>query len=201
VAAALAESQLKATVNVLDDGFQHRSMRRDVDIVAVTSDDLKGRRMPFGRLRESPSALRRADAIVMDGTVDAGAGFGGARNPSQQLFTMTRHLDEAVSLDAVHSVPASGSAVVAVAGIAQPDRFSRALEQAGWRVARLLGFRDHYRYSTGDVRQMERAVQETGAAGVLTTEKDAMRLRAASAIQCADGVCASHGARGTVGGL
>jgi tetraacyldisaccharide 4'-kinase len=174
VAAAFAESQLRSTVLVLDDGFQHRAIRRDVDIVAITPDDLRGRRMPFGRLRESPSALRRADAVIVEG----------AENRSSlefedvsRVYTMTRHMGDPVSLEAVQPVPSRESSVVAVAAIAQPERFFRALEQAGWRVARSMGFRDHYRYGIDDLRGIERAVQETSAAGVLTTEKDAMRLR------------------------
>lgn len=174
VAAALAESRLRSTVHILDDGFQHRAMRRDVDIVAITPEDLGDRRVPFGRLREPPSALRRADALIVEGA-ESGApvdGMGVSR-----VFAMTRHIGNPVAVDALQPVPSRDAPVVAVAAIAAPDRFSRALEQAGWRVSRLLGFRDHHRYRAGDVRQIARVVQETGAAGVLTTEKDAMRLR------------------------
>ncbi|HEX5069371.1 MAG TPA: tetraacyldisaccharide 4'-kinase [Vicinamibacterales bacterium] len=172
IAAALAESQLGSTVHLLDDGFQHRSMPRDVDIVAIAPQDLEDRRVPLGRLRESPSALSRADAVVIDGPPEASGGFDHPR-----IFALTRHLGDAVSVDAVHAAPAKGTGVVAVAGIAQPDRFSRALEQAGWQVRKLLRFRDHHRFGVGDVRGIERAVREAGAAGVVTTEKDAMRLR------------------------
>ena len=62
VAAALARHVLGATVLILDDGFQHRAMARDVDLVVVEPKDLAGRRAPFGRLRESPAALARAHA-------------------------------------------------------------------------------------------------------------------------------------------
>jgi tetraacyldisaccharide 4'-kinase len=171
VAASLATAQFGSTICVLDDGFQHRSMKRDVDIVAVAPEDFDGKRMPFGRLRESPSALGRADAVIVDGALE------GARGSTENIFTMTRHLGEPVSLDPDDRVPARGTSVVAVAGIARPERFSRALEQAGWRVASLLAFRDHHRYSQADVRRIEQAVQDEGAVGVLTTEKDAMRLR------------------------
>jgi tetraacyldisaccharide 4'-kinase len=173
VAATLAKTQLGSTVCVLDDGFQHRSMPRDLDIVAVAPEDFRGRRIPFGRLRESPSALGRADAVIMDGSTVSDGDRGSIRN----VFMMTRHLGEAVSLDSNHPAPARGATVVAVAGIAAPERFSRALEQAGWRVASLLSFRDHHRYSSADARRIERAVRDAGAAGALTTEKDAMRLR------------------------
>jgi len=186
VAASLAATQFGSTICVLDDGFQHRSMKRDVDIVAVAPEDFDGRRMPFGRLRESPSALGRADAVIVDGALDGARGLQTpgvmppglkTRGSTENMFTMTRHLGEPVSLDPDDRVPGEGASVVAVAGIAKPERFSRALEQAGWRVACLLAFRDHHRYSLADVRRIEQAVQDESAVGVLTTEKDAMRLR------------------------
>src|SRR5204862_3061876 len=74
-------------------------------------------------------------------------------------------------------VPSPGTSVVAVAGIAQPERFSRALEQAGWRVATLVGFPDHHVFTAGDVERIAGALRESGAQAVLTTEKDAVRLR------------------------
>jgi tetraacyldisaccharide 4'-kinase len=160
-------------VHVLDDGFQHRSLRRDLDIVAVTPDDLRDRRFPFGRLRDSPSALSRADAVVVDGAIDD-------RDRSHwtcPTFTMTRRLGEPEPIEPGHPVPARGSAVVALAGIAGPERFQRALEHAGWTVAALLGHRDHHRYSAADLARAAQALRDTGAAGILTTDKDAVRLR------------------------
>ena len=65
-AAALAEARYNVTVHLLDDGFQHRSLKRDVDIVVVRPEDLRGRRVPFGRLRSSPRALARAGAVLVD---------------------------------------------------------------------------------------------------------------------------------------
>jgi tetraacyldisaccharide-1-P 4'-kinase len=67
--------------------------------------------------------------------------------------------------------------VVALAGIAEPARFEAALTAAGWTVSRLLTFADHHRYGRGDLDHMAAAVGETGATGVVTTGKDAIRLR------------------------
>ncbi|HZW72928.1 MAG TPA: tetraacyldisaccharide 4'-kinase, partial [Caldimonas sp.] len=66
---------------------------------------------------------------------------------------------------------------VAAAGIAHPERFVESLTAAGWTVARLLRFPDHHVFDARDVDRLAVAVRETGAAGVLTTEKDAIRLR------------------------
>lgn len=66
--------------------------------------------------------------------------------------------------------------VVALAGIARPDRFFRGLRDRGWQVAREISFRDHHAYTAEDVSKLASAVAASGATGVLTTEKDAERL-------------------------
>lgn len=173
IAAALAERVLGATVHVLDDGFQHRSMRRDLDLVAIAPDDLRDRRFPFGRLRDSPSALRRADAVIVDGPV----GEVDRSHWTCPTFAMTRRLGTPQPIDPTQPAPPPGAPVVALAGIADPDRFSRALELAGWKVTALVAFRDHHHYKPADLERAVRTMRETGAVGILTTEKDAVRLR------------------------
>lgn len=178
-AAALAETALGATVHVLDDGFQHRSLVRDIDIVIVAPEDLDGRRMPFGRLRSSVSALRDADAVLVDGADahDVVAKLAAVIDlRSIPVFTLRRSLGTPswLEVDAEPStLPVAGDTVVAVAGIAAPERFGRALEAQGWRVAELIGFPDHHAYRARDLARIASA-----AAGrpVLTTDKDAVRL-------------------------
>jgi tetraacyldisaccharide 4'-kinase len=177
MAAAVAERQLDVTVHILDDGFQHQSIRRDVDIVVIRPSDLNGRRMPFGKLRSSPSSLQRAHAVVIE--ADENSLVGIAResdDPPFQSFTMTRTLGTPEPLEPSRPWPAGRWPVVAVAGIAEPTRFTRALQAAGWLVARTMGFRDHHPFSARDVEKIAAAVRETGAGAVLTTTKDAMRL-------------------------
>ena len=175
VAKAFADRVLGATVTILDDGFQHRAVARDVDLVLVTAADLSGRALPFGRLRESPSALARATAVIADDELDATV----RARISVPLFTLRRSLSAPVPADPaagpLSAVPV-GTPVVAVAGIASPARFERALEAHGWTVARTIAFRDHHRYTRADLARIAAAVHETGAAMVLTTEKDAVRL-------------------------
>ena len=174
IARTLAIRALGATVVVLDDGFQHRQVARDVDLVLVTSEDLQDRRVPFGRLREPVSALSRADAIISpNGSVEAIA----ATFPQHRTFSLTPTLREPVSLETERPWPAGRGPVVAVAGIATPQRFQASLTAAGWTVSRLMSFPDHHRYTRRDLDRIATAARETGAAGVVTTEKDAIRLR------------------------
>jgi tetraacyldisaccharide 4'-kinase len=179
MAAALAESALGCTVLVLDDGFQHTAMTRDVDVVIVTSEDLTDRRLPFGRLRSPVSDLSRADAVVVDGpwTEAAATALRGAVSVEQtRLFSLSRAIGEARLIEQPDVVLTKTASVVAVAGIARPERFTESLEASGWHVARLLSFSDHHPYDRGDLQQMAKALRATGAAAIVTTEKDAVRL-------------------------
>jgi len=179
MSAALAESILGCTVIVLDDGFQHRAMRRDVDVVIVTSGDLTDHRLPFGRLRSPVSDLSRADAVVMDGPwTEAGAvALRAAISVDRTaLFSLSRAIGEAYLIEQPDVVLTKNMPVVAVAGIARPQRFTESLEASGWQVARLLPFSDHHPYDREDLKRMAETLRGTGAAGIVTTEKDAVRL-------------------------
>lgn len=183
LAAAVAERVLGATVHILDDGFQHTAMPRDLDVVLVAPADLTDRRLPFGRLRSPVRSLARADAVIVDGFApdDVIAAIRTHAPPDRTaLFALTRQLGTPVWIDAVASENAAGVArsepVVAVAGIASPERFVRALEGAGYRVARTVAFRDHHVYRRRDIDAIAVAVRESRAQAVLTTEKDAVRL-------------------------
>lgn len=170
VAAALAQHVLGSTAVVLDDGFQHREMRRDVDLVLVAPGDLTGRRVPLGRLRESPSALGRATATVVDelgGDFDRNrlrAHFGGP------VFRLRRHTHAPAGLTA------SARGFV-LAGIAGPERVALAAADAGYVVAGQWTPGDHHRYTRADVVRLAREAAAADAVAVLTTAKDAERLR------------------------
>jgi tetraacyldisaccharide 4'-kinase len=181
IAGALAERHFGATVHVLDDGFQHRALARDVDIVVVAPDDLDDRPLPFGRLREPVSALGAADAIVLGGGADADPDAARAVlsrvSPSALHFRLRRSIGEVRALEHDRPWPAHDRGpVVALAGIAGPERFFRALCEAGWQVAREVRYRDHHAYSAADVAKVAKDVAAAGAIGALTTEKDAERL-------------------------
>jgi tetraacyldisaccharide 4'-kinase len=177
-AAALATTALGATINLLDDGFQHRAMRRDLDLVVIAPQDLTDRRVPFGRLREAASALARADAVIVDQDDTTNETEAGSLNVPRPVpvFQLRRAHGRPVPLENGAPWPASVNSVVAVAGIARPDRFSASLTRAGWNVARMLPFGDHHRYRARDLEMIRAAVQATHADVVVTTAKDAVRL-------------------------
>jgi tetraacyldisaccharide 4'-kinase len=176
-AGALAERVFGATVHVLDDGFQHRALARDVDVVVVAPEDLAGRRLPFGRLREIPRALSRADAVIVDAPSGDSRPLEFPRSADTRLFRMRRVIGSPDVVGGVFVTLNRSLPVVAVAGIARPERFRVALEADGWRVGRMMTFRDHHRFTTADTGSMVRAARDIGAEAIFTTAKDAVRLR------------------------
>ena len=171
LAGRLAEHHFGCTVHVLDDGFQHFTLRRDADIVIVAREDVAGgRTLPAGRLREPLDVLGAADAIVTLGEADVP----GARQP---VWRARRTLQPVRLLEpSGQSLVPGARPIVAVAGIAEPARFFADLRDAGWTLARELPFRDHHRFSARDTAAIFEAARQADAAAVLTTEKDLVRL-------------------------
>jgi tetraacyldisaccharide 4'-kinase len=170
VAGVLAQKHLGATVSILDDGFQHVQLERDIDLVLVSIDDLSDRVVPAGRLRESLQTARLADALLVSGSQD-------------DVVTVTHVLKHptAFRVETTYGFAAPAQRVVAFAGIARPERFFNALRSLGYDVARELTFRDHHWYTARDILRIQGAARETGATLIVTTEKDAVRCR----LECA----------------
>ena len=171
-----AEALLKAypTVNVIisDDGLQHYSLHRDVELAVVGARGLgNGWVLPAGPLREPPSRLDEVDAIVLNATEDivtsstpryvATSGFTNAVNYAT---------GEIVSLDTLSRMQfKKGLKAVAMAGIAVPERFFSMLKAHGLEV-RPIALPDHYDYSKNPFKDCEADL-------IFITEKDAVKCR------------------------
>jgi len=192
VAGRLAESRLGATVHVLDDGFQHFGLARNVDLVVTGEHDLSDEPLPHGRLREPLSAAVSADALLVD------AGYQDAAERIARLlrvrnaYHVTRTLlpPRIVGSGDTVVVP-NDSRVFAFAGIARPERFFSDLTSAGWNVVGTKSFRDHHYFSAAEVTRIAAAAKKARAAIVLTTDKDAVRLPSGAASIVTDGRLAS----------
>ena len=178
LAGRFAETVLGATVHVLDDGFQHLGLRRDVDLLLLSEQDAADpRTLPGGRLREPLEAARAADAVLVETPDPAVARDLAGRVGVDRAFRFTRTLLPA--RDAVSGAPAPPSPedpLVAVAGIARPGQFFDGLRRAGHALAATAAFRDHCAYTPRDVARIGRLAAAHGAAHVVTTEKDLVRL-------------------------
>ena len=166
-AGRLAERTFQSQLHILDDGFQHRSLARDFDIVLMTERDFDDRLLPSGRLREPLSSLRRADAIVLprDFSVKNSAIESFARQ-GKLIWRMTREI----------VTPAAPIAPIVFCGIARPQQFFAQVRAAGITPATEVIFRDHHAYDRSDIARLLAMRDKLSAGGFLTTEKDAVSL-------------------------
>lgn len=183
----VAEERFDVDVHLLDDGFQHWTLARDVDIVTLdVTQPLSDRELlPVGRQREPCSALARADLIVLTRTelADPRAVESLVReiNPSAAFFSCRTELRELVDIPTGRIYPPSafeGEPVLALCGIGNPRAFFANLRKCGFSVAAEHSFRDHHVYTEEDLPRIILALKETDIRAVVTTEKDAMNLSA-----------------------
>ena len=178
-----AVSRFGAEILLLDDGFQHHRLVRDLDIVSLDgrSGLGNGRVLPAGPLREPSSSLRHADWIcLVDGDGAGGAPPGAARwlakleRAKRFVFRARRRPSALFSLDGQERRPLgdlAGRRVGLISGIARPGSFRRSVESLGAIVVRERHFRDHHAYAPRDLRGLDPDVELW-----LTTEKDAIKI-------------------------
>jgi tetraacyldisaccharide 4'-kinase len=153
-------------LHLLDDGFQHRELARDVDIVVLHGSDFTQRLLPAGRLREGFSSLSRAQILAVrqeDRALEAklrGRGF------TQPVWWMERRLE----------VP-EVRRVIAFCGIAREEEFFPALRSRGVAVMAMRAWRDHHHYTQADIAELLELRRQHEADAFLTTEKDLVRLQ------------------------
>jgi tetraacyldisaccharide 4'-kinase len=162
-AGLLAEKQFSSKLHLLDDGFQHRRLHRDFDIVLLAAEDQRGTLLPIGRLREPLSALERADAVVLPDSA-------GKPLQAKSVWLARRQIE----------IAADGRRI-AFCGIARPQQFFDALKAAHQEIAGTITFRDHHGYAQRDIDRLLALKKQTSASGFVTTEKDAINLGTLSA--------------------
>jgi tetraacyldisaccharide 4'-kinase len=176
-----------ATALVLDDGFQQRTLAKDLEILVVQAGAPwgNGRVFPRGMLREPLAGLARVDAVVVTnpadaGRVDAVAATVRRFNPRAPVLAASYHHPEAVETRGGRRAPVTelaGRRLMAFAGLGSPQGFADTLDAAGVRRAGLAEFPDHHWFTAADLRELVRDAQAAGAEGLITTEKDWIRLR------------------------
>jgi tetraacyldisaccharide 4'-kinase len=173
-------------VFVLDDGFQHLALERDVDLVLidVTNPFGGGTMLPLGRMREPQSSLGRAGAIVLTRT-EPGQSYEKLEarlrllNPAAPIFRSWTRVMGVVSAGENSEAPLSslaGRRILAFCGLGNPESFWRVLRRERIPVAQRLVFGDHHRYSMEDLLKIADAAAAANADLLLTTEKDVVNL-------------------------
>jgi len=153
-------------LHLLDDGFQHRQLYRDLNILILDSRDLHDHLLPAGNLREPLRAIHRADVLAI---------------PAEEIEIQTRLKSlkwrgPVWQLKRRMEVPSVAGPVVAFCGIARSDQFFRGLEEHGLHLASRIAFADHHHYDQHDLDCILGAARNINAAAVITTEKDRVRL-------------------------
>lgn len=181
-----ALGQLECDVLILDDGFQHRKLGRDLDIVTVNAAQPigTGKLLPAGTLREPVSALQRADLIMLT-RVDTAKSVAAVREDITKLvgdkpIIESRHeptrLYRLGGGEEVGFGVLKGKNVLAVCGIGNPGTFAKTLRRYQPETVELLPFPDHHHYSRADVVRIQQEAQQAEADFVITTRKDELKL-------------------------
>jgi tetraacyldisaccharide 4'-kinase len=188
-AAHFAMKELGSEVFILDDGFQHLKVARDLNVVTLDATDPwgGGRLLPAGLLREPVGGLRRADCIVitraelaedLDGLraeasrLSGGQAVFAARTRAVGVKLIAQDTPDAVTSQTMPH------AVAAFCGVGNPRAFFANLRRDGYELRHTRAFADHYRYTQRDVREIEDGARGAGAVALVTTAKDAIKLRA-----------------------
>ena len=176
-----------ATCVVLDDGFQHRRLHRDLDLVLIdaTRPWGGGAVLPLGLLRESLSAVRRADAVIITRSdqVDAGAlaAIVGRLSAWGRPVLLARHAPVALTPfgggTARPPTALAGQPVVLASGLGNPEGFERTARALGWQVREHARFPDHHHYTAAEATALAALASRQGATLVVTA-KDAVKLTA-----------------------
>lgn len=158
-AGLLAEKKFSSKLHLLDDGFQHRRLHRDFDIVLLPAEDQAGSLLPTGRLREPIAALNRSDAVVLTDSQ--------AQAVEAKSIWRARRVIE---------LPAAIGKTIVFSGIARPQQFLEGLKSSNMAVAGAVTFRDHHRYEQRDIDRLLELKKQTSTDSFITTEKDLINL-------------------------
>ncbi|MGO9777245.1 MAG: tetraacyldisaccharide 4'-kinase [Terracidiphilus sp.] len=169
-AGVLAEAEALAGggqgVHLLDDGFQHRQLARNVNILLLNQRDWEDWLLPAGNLREPLEAIRRADVLALPANepeLESALHVWGWTGP---VWLLHRAME----------IPAVSGPVAAFCGIARPEQFFAGLEDAGLEVALKLAFPDHFTYTRRVLEELISEAREKELSAIITTEKDLVRL-------------------------
>ncbi len=188
-AARTAIEELDAQVILLDDGFQHRRLRRDLDIVLLDAFEPfgYGHVFPRGMLREPPRGLSRAHVVVLsradmlDKAARAAVRKQVEHYAPQAIWSEAAHAPESLVAGGGETSPLAalqGQSVAAFCGIGNPAGFRHTLDAIGYDVVAMREFPDHHAYQRADVQSLAAWAREHGAAALVCTEKDLVKLAA-----------------------
>ncbi len=191
--ARIMAERFKPDVLLLDDGFQHRRLGRVLDIVIIGAGEPVGSisLLPAGLRREPFSSLKRAGLVVWNGGEDAHSAVfvrGFTNAPFVSCWYRPVSYIRIGTGEKVSNEIMKGRKLVAVAGIANPGLFLKTLSETGVVPAATAFYPDHYRFGEKDIRRIAGLVRLNKADGIVTTEKDSVRLVSGGSSLLPDGI-------------
>jgi tetraacyldisaccharide 4'-kinase len=177
VVGGVVEARFGRRIHVLDDGFQHLRLARNLDLVCLDVRDLEDQPLPAGRLRERPAALARADVVLLTRLEAMSQDELRAletRLGRERTFRVERRIAGWRTLGG-DAAEAPGRAFL-LAGIARPERLERDAAAAGVAVVGRAFYRDHHRFDGAELASAVAQARAAGASAIVTTAKDAVRL-------------------------
>ena len=184
-AGQLAIEHFGAQVVILDDGFQHMALKRDLNILLMDAAHPfgNGRVLPMGYLREPGSAMKRADMVVLTRSdmADTQGAWAAVSKVSSTMPVLTAvhrpsALYELSTGNRTGLEYLSGRSILALSGLADPSSFTLILQKLNAKIAEAVNYPDHHRYTQGDLAKVEAVAARVSAGVVVTTEKDAVKL-------------------------
>lgn len=182
-----AQDQFSPDYIILDDGYQHRALSRDIDILLIDAMDPFGnyRLPPSGTLREPIQNLGRADVVMINRAEENDVFITLRRiirrhNKKTLIFQVGNRISELIRIGGEEKLPPeqiSGWNCYLFCAIGNPDAFSLNIEKLGAHILGHKYFRDHHPYTKDDLRKIENAARKAGAAILLTTQKDMVRIK------------------------
>jgi len=176
--AAQKASEEGHDVIVVDDGFQHRRLVRDLDIVCIDGENPYGNGwlIPYGILREQIRSLKRANAFVVFSS-NEDLDISKLDLPKDKPIFKARKIVDAVYSGDKESVDIQGKKIVAFCGIANPESFYNSLKSAGAEITAFEKFKDHHIYKTDDIEHIIAMMETSGADSAVTTLKDFVKVK------------------------
>jgi tetraacyldisaccharide 4'-kinase len=180
----IAMDIFRCDVLIIDDGFQHLNLKRDMDIVVMDASNPWGNgwMLPAGPLRENISSLKRADLVMITRT---------NRNDVEKMITLIRKFTKAQIFSSFHKpkewvtlndgviYPLNlliNKCVLAFTGIGNPKAFEDTLLEIGVRTIKCIRFRDHHKYKLLEIKRIMLLAEKLGATAIVTTEKDGVKI-------------------------
>ena len=173
--------KFRPDIIILDDAFQHRSLERDLDVVLLNTQAPKSdyKLIPHGLLREPMSHLKRADIIIFtksNGSEPSKKILNAAKKTNHPIFYSSIRINGFSDSNSTTFKPNPNTKAVAVSAIADPQSFYRSLQDTSIDVVDKISYIDHYEFKQNDIEDLKKALVESGADIIVTTEKDLVRL-------------------------